>query len=65
MRGKDNCPLCRKAADPLFAPFCSRGCRDRDLLSWLGEDYRVPVAPEVEEDDDRPRDARRGDTDTE
>ncbi len=63
MRGKDNCPLCRKAADPQFAPFCSRGCRDRDLLSWLGEAYRVPVAPEVEEDDDRPRDTGPGDRD--
>jgi endogenous inhibitor of DNA gyrase (YacG/DUF329 family) len=22
-------------------PFCSQGCRDRDLLQWLGEGYRV------------------------
>ena len=27
------------------APFCSQGCRDRDLLNWLGEGYRVPGAP--------------------
>jgi endogenous inhibitor of DNA gyrase (YacG/DUF329 family) len=25
-----------------FSPFCSQGCRDRDLLQWLGEGYRVP-----------------------
>ena len=25
-----------------FAPFCSQGCKDRDLLQWLGEGYRVP-----------------------
>lgn len=24
------------------APFCSRGCRDRDLLNWIGEGYRIP-----------------------
>ena len=36
------CPLCGKpAADP-HAPFCSRGCKDRDLLKWLGEGYRIP-----------------------
>jgi endogenous inhibitor of DNA gyrase (YacG/DUF329 family) len=23
-------------------PFCSQGCRDRDLLNWLGDAYRVP-----------------------
>jgi endogenous inhibitor of DNA gyrase (YacG/DUF329 family) len=36
------CPLCgQPAADP-HAPFCSRGCKDRDLLKWLGEGYRIP-----------------------
>lgn len=39
------CPLCERAADPLHAPFCSRGCRDRDLLAWLGEGYRLPGRP--------------------
>ena len=24
------------------APFCSRGCKDRDLLKWLGEGYKIP-----------------------
>lgn len=37
------CPICGKSAAPDHAPFCSRGCRDRDLLQWLGEGYRVPV----------------------
>jgi endogenous inhibitor of DNA gyrase (YacG/DUF329 family) len=27
------------------APFCSRGCKDRDLLKWLGEGYRIPGPP--------------------
>jgi uncharacterized protein len=38
-----NCPVCGKPATPDHAPFCSRGCRDRDLLQWLGEGYRLPV----------------------
>ncbi|MEQ1547297.1 MAG: DNA gyrase inhibitor YacG [Chakrabartia sp.] len=46
----DKCSLCRKPAKPAFAPFCSQGCRDRDLLNWLGEAYRVPSAPN--EDDE-------------
>jgi endogenous inhibitor of DNA gyrase (YacG/DUF329 family) len=37
-----NCPLCGKAPNPEHAPFCSRGCKDRDLLKWLGEGYRIP-----------------------
>ncbi len=36
------CPVCGKTAVMEFRPFCSRGCRDRDLLAWFGEDYRVP-----------------------
>ncbi len=40
----ETCPICAKPADPLHRPFCSRGCRDRDLLRWLGEGYRLPGA---------------------
>ena len=39
------CPLCGKPASPEHAPFCGRGCKDRDLLKWLGEGYRVPGPP--------------------
>ncbi len=38
----DLCPLCGKPASESHKPFCSQGCRDRDLLNWLGEGYRVP-----------------------
>lgn len=39
----DPCPLCGNAvAVRDHAPFCSRGCKDRDLLNWLGEGYRLP-----------------------
>ena len=36
------CPLCGKPPAEEHAPFCSRGCKDRDLLKWLGEGYRIP-----------------------
>lgn len=39
------CPLCAKPASPDHAPFCSRGCKDRDLLKWLGEGYRIAGPP--------------------
>ncbi|MBA2467166.1 MAG: DNA gyrase inhibitor YacG [Sphingomonas sp.] len=39
------CPLCGKPVQGAHAPFCSRGCKDRDLLKWLGEGYRIPGPP--------------------
>ena len=36
------CPLCGKPATREQAPFCSRGCKDRDLLRWLDGGYRIP-----------------------
>jgi len=41
----DSCPICGKTVAPEHTPFCSRGCRDRDLLQWLGEGYRLPAGP--------------------
>ena len=39
---KVRCPVCGKPAVPEYRPFCSRGCKDRDLLKWLDEGYRIP-----------------------
>lgn len=39
------CPICGQPETDEFAPFCSRGCKDRDLLKWLGEGYRIPGPP--------------------
>jgi len=36
------CPLCGKPPSADHAPFCSRGCKDRDLLRWLGDGYCIP-----------------------
>jgi endogenous inhibitor of DNA gyrase (YacG/DUF329 family) len=43
------CPLCGKPVAAETAPFCSQGCKDRDLLNWLGEAYRVPVGDDATE----------------
>ncbi|WP_375427155.1 DNA gyrase inhibitor YacG [uncultured Sphingomonas sp.] len=45
------CPLCKKPAHPDYRPFCGRAHRDRDLLRWLGEGYRIPGRPLVDEDE--------------
>ena len=39
------CPLCGKHEVAEHKPFCSKGCKDRDLLQWLGEGYRFKGAP--------------------
>ena len=39
------CPSCGKPSHDAHAPFCGRGCKDRDLLKWLGEGYRIPGPP--------------------
>ncbi len=52
-RGSASCPLCGKPPAPGFRPFCGQGCRDRDLLNWLGDAYRVPGPPASDEDTDR------------
>ena len=44
------CPLCRKPVVTAHAPFCSQGCKDRDLLNWLGDAYAVPGEPAEDTD---------------
>ena len=39
------CPICGKPPSTADAPFCSRGCKDRDLLKWLGGGYAIPGPP--------------------
>lgn len=51
-----NCPICAKPQDTAFRPFCSRGCRDRDLNNWFDEDYRIAVRPADDEGDGPPSD---------
>ena len=51
---KDKCAICGKAASPAHTPFCSQGCRDRDLLQWLGEGYRIPAGPAERDEENSP-----------
>lgn len=41
------CPICDRATDANYRPFCSRRCADLDLSNWLTGRYRVP-SDEVE-----------------
>lgn len=45
------CPVCGKAPDARFQPFCSKRCADLDLGKWLSEEYRLPTneAPDPDE----------------
>lgn len=46
---RDACVTCGKPATPAHTPFCSQGCRDRDLLQWLSDGHRIP-GPAIDED---------------
>jgi uncharacterized protein len=46
----ERCPLCGKPVELEHKPFCSRGCKDRDLLNWLGEAYAIPDVAHEEDD---------------
>lgn len=45
------CPICNKSTVTDYAPFCSKHCKNIDLLKWLNEDYRVPVQNWNEEEE--------------
>ena len=44
-RGPSVCPGCGRPAASQHTPFCSQGCRDRDLLQWLSDGHRIPGPP--------------------
>ncbi len=52
------CPVCGRATEARFEPFCSRRCADEDLARWLQGAYLIPgeepASPEedVGSDDD-------------
>ncbi len=48
-----SCPICARATDPKYKPFCSRRCADIDLGRWLKGSYVIP-GPAQEEDDPAP-----------
>ena len=48
------CPICGKAADAGYKPFCSKRCADIDLNRWLSGVYAVPAKEAEDEDGARP-----------
>jgi uncharacterized protein len=44
------CPLCRKPRSTEHNPFCSKACKDRDLLRWLDDGYALPGPPAPDAD---------------
>jgi endogenous inhibitor of DNA gyrase (YacG/DUF329 family) len=46
------CPICRRPAEEVFKPFCSRRCRDVDLHRWMAGVYAIPAKPDDEESED-------------
>ena len=46
------CPICSKAPDIKYAPFCSKRCADVDLSRWLKGTYAIPGSQSGEEDED-------------
>ncbi len=52
------CSTCRKVAkaraeNPYF-PFCSERCKLVDLGKWLGGEYRIPITPLPEGEEEAP-----------
>ncbi len=45
------CPICDRPATSEHQPFCSQGCRDRDLIQWLDGNRSVPGQSAEETED--------------
>jgi len=48
------CPICGKATEHRFRPFCSKRCADVDLQRWFTGRYAIPGAPAEDEEDTPP-----------
>jgi endogenous inhibitor of DNA gyrase (YacG/DUF329 family) len=44
------CPICGRATDAHYRPFCSRRCADVDLSRWLSGGYAIPAREDDDED---------------
>ena len=61
---KRGCPICGKAKEQKYDPFCSKRCAEIDLSRWLKGVYAIPGAESDEDensappDDDNPRKTR-------
>lgn len=55
-----SCPICGKAGDAKYRPFCSKRCADIDLARWLRGAYVIPGEALEEDDPAVARDAGEG-----
>jgi endogenous inhibitor of DNA gyrase (YacG/DUF329 family) len=46
------CPICQTPSVPALTPFCSKLCKNMDLLRWFQEDYRIPTQDPLIIDDE-------------
>jgi hypothetical protein len=46
------CPICGRARDEKFKPFCSKHCADVDLARWLEGRYVIPVQESDQADEE-------------
>lgn len=37
-----SCPICNRAVDAKYRPFCSKRCADIDLAKWMTGSYAIP-----------------------
>lgn len=52
MVASSKCPACDKPSSEEHKPFCSKKCKDVDLLNWLDGSYSVPAVELDDIDDD-------------
>jgi uncharacterized protein len=45
-----SCPICKKATEANYQPFCSKRCADIDLGKWLTGSYAIPATDTDDED---------------
>ena len=50
-RAGRTCPICGRAAEARYKPFCSARCANVDLSRWLSESYRMPARPDSDEEE--------------
>ncbi|HXF90578.1 MAG TPA: DNA gyrase inhibitor YacG [Candidatus Nitrosotenuis sp.] len=44
------CPICHKCDSlPIYNPFCSKTCKNVDLLRWIDGRYAVPIEENLPE----------------
>jgi uncharacterized protein len=56
-KNQKSCPICGKATEERFKPFCSKRCAHVDLHRWLSGSYAIAGTEEEEEDGVRAEDS--------